>query len=212
MTPSELNTYCRQRYNATADNFFSDTELYSYMYDAQMQLARETKCIKAVYSSSTVASQNEYDKPSRSVSIKRVTYGGKKLVKINDKLDDYLTGGDQDTTSTGEPQYYWDWGTTIHLRPTPDAIGTLKIYSFDVPDTVLATGTFNVPLRYHLDLADFVLFMMALKDKNFDVAAIYERSWQTKLSNAKRYESKLARGDAWEGVIPECLGYDIEVL
>tara|TARA_R110000868_G_scaffold9394_1_gene46904 strand:- start:9218 stop:9862 length:645 start_codon:yes stop_codon:yes gene_type:complete len=203
MTPSELNTYVRQAYNAVSDSFYADTELYSYMYDAEMQLARETKCIRAVYSTPTVASQQEYTRPSRAVAIKRITYEGAKLLKISDKIDDLYTLNNQATTATGTPMYYWEWGTTIYLRPVPDAIGTLNIYSFDQPDTVSATSVFEVPSRYHTDIANFVLWRMALKDKNFDIANAYNAIWNKSLSDAKKYEAKNLRGDGFTGVMDE---------
>ena len=83
MDVSDLVTYARQQYNATSDSFFSDTELYSYIYDAQMQLARFTSCIRGTYTQSTVASQQEYSMPSDVISVKRVTYDGKRLAPIS---------------------------------------------------------------------------------------------------------------------------------
>ncbi len=203
MTPGDLNTYCRQQYNATSDNFFSDTELYLYMYDAAIQLAREAKVIRNVYTAPTVIDQQEYDRPSRSIAIKRITYEGQKLIKIVDKEDDLLTSFNQATTQTGAPRYYWEWSTTLILRPVPDAVGTLRIYSFDQPDTVSATSTFDVPSRYHPDMGNFVLWKMALKDKNFQVARIYQDLWLKNLADAKRDEAKLVRGDSNASVFAE---------
>jgi hypothetical protein len=203
MTPSEINTYVRQAYNATSDSFFSDTEIYSYIYDAEMQLAREAKCIRTVYSTTTVASQQEYIRPSRAIAIKRITYDGSKLLKISDKIDDLYTLNQQDTTATGTPMYYWEWGTTLYLRPVPDSALTLNIYTYDQPDTVTNTSTLDVPSRYHTDIANFVLWRMALKDKNFDVANSYSAIWSKNLSDAKRYEAKILRGDGFTGVMDE---------
>ncbi len=203
MTPAELNTYVRQRYNASNDGFFADTELYSYMYDAAMQLARESLCIRNIYTSSTVIDQREYAKPARSISIKRISYEGAKLFKINDRIDDALTLNNQDTTQTGTPLYYWEWSSTVDLRPVPDAVGDLKIYSYDQPDVVSATSTFDVPSRYHLDMANFVLSMMAMKDKNFTAADHYSQVWLQNKKDAKRQEVKFTKGDSFGAVLDE---------
>ncbi len=203
MTPAELTLYARQQYNAVNDTFFSDAEMYNYIYDAEMQLARESFCIRQAYSTSTVADQQEYAKPANSLSIKRITYNGRKLMKISDRDDDSLTLFNQTTTATGTPQYYFEWGSTISLRPVPSDIGTLKIFSYDMPQQVTNTSTLEVPARYHLDLADYILSRMAAKDKNFEAATTFHASWTEKLGKARRDERKLIRGDANTSVVDE---------
>lgn len=203
MTPTELVTFARQLYNASNDTFFSDPELYTLIWAAQMELARESLCIKRVYTSTTVAGQQEYSKPSACLSIKRITYNGQKLFKISDREDDALTLNNAVTTATGAPQYYWEWDTSIELRPVPDSALTLKIYTYDQPQTVTASTTLDVPSRYHLDIADYMLWRMCAKDKNFQAGANYERTWTKKLSDAKRYEKKFVRGDGYSHVLDE---------
>jgi hypothetical protein len=203
MTPTDLVTYARQRYNAVTDTFFSDSELYTLIWDAQVQLARETYCIRRVYSTSTVIGQQEYQKPTAAMSIKRITYNGQKIFKITDREDDALTMFNQATTATGAPQYYWEWDTAIELRPVPDGALTLKIYTYDLPQIVSSTTTLDVPTRYHLDLADYLLMNMCNKEKNFQAGSQYGQSWAKKLSDAKRYEKKFLRGDSFNHVLDE---------
>lgn len=203
MTPAELNTYCRQRYNATADTFYSDPEMYTYMYDAAMSLARETFCIRNVYTTSTVIDQREYSKPSRSIALKRVTYEGAKLTKISDRDDDTLTANNEETTQTGTPIAYWEWSSVIDLRPIPVAVGTLKIYSYDQPDVVTVSSTFDVPSRYHMDMSNYVLWMMAMKDKNTTVAGMYKDVWADNKKEIKRQEMKILRRDSFSAVIDD---------
>lgn len=205
MTPAELNTYARSQWNASSDGFFTDTEMYTYMYDAAMQLARETKCIRNVYTTSTVVDQHEYTRPSRAIAIKRITYEGSKLTKTSDRVDDAMTLNQQETTSTGTPQYYWEWSTTLLLRPVPAAVGTIKIYSYDMPDVVSASSTFDVPTRYHLDMSLFLLAKIAAKDKNFGAAGAYQVAWEKAKTDIKRQEAKLLRGDEFATVIDESL-------
>jgi len=38
MQPSDINTYARSKYNATGDTFFSDTEIFYYIYQAELEL------------------------------------------------------------------------------------------------------------------------------------------------------------------------------
>lgn len=203
MTPTEVSTYARQRYNAVGDTFFSDPELYTMLLEAQTELARETLCIRRVYSTNTVVGQQEYQKPTNCMSIKRVTYNGVKIYKITDREDDALTLNNQTTTATGSAQYYWEWDTAIELRPVPGDIVVLKMYTYDLPQTVTSITTLDVPARYHTDLATFLLKEMAGKDKNYEAAARYDQAWQKKVADAKRYEKKFLRGDAFGHVLDE---------
>ncbi len=203
MTPTELVTFALQRWNEPSGGLFSDSELYTVIWSAQLELAQESLCIRRVYTAPTVASQQEYAKPTNAISIKRITYEGQKVFKITDREDDSLTLNNQTTTATGTPQYYWEWDTNIELRPVPDAIGTLKIYTYDIPQTVTASTVLDVPLRYHAKLADYMLAYMAEKDKNFQAAGNYRQLWLKDVQDAKRYEKKFLRGDAVAHVTDE---------
>lgn len=203
MTPTELETYAREAYNAVGDTFYSQTSLFDHLFQAQMRLALKTNCIRNVYSTSTVISTQEYAKPTNAYSIRRITYEGMKLAKVTMKEDDTLTITNSTTSATGSPAYYFEWGASIFLRPIPAAVGTLKIWSYDRPQTVSATSTLDVPEEYHQDLAWYVLKMMALKDKNRDMAAYYGEEWDKAMVQAQRSERLKLRGDAFVGVNDE---------
>jgi len=203
MTPSTLITFALQRWNEPAGGLFSDDELYTVIFSAQLELALESLCIRNVYTTPTVAAQQEYAKPTNAISLKRVTYEGQKLFKVTDREDDSLTLNNQTTTAQGTPQYYWEWDTAIELRPVPAAVGTLKLYTYDMPATVSAASTLSVPVRYHPKLANYMLAYMADKDKNFQAANQYRQLWMKDLQDAKRYEKKFLRGDSVAHVIDE---------
>ncbi len=203
MTPTDITTLARQKWNAVTDTFYSDAELYTMIYNAEMELALETFCIPMVYTTSTVASQQEYQKPTNAFAVKRIVCNGLKLYKITDREDDAITLNNQTTTATGSPQYYSEWGTALELRPIPDSVLTLKIYTYDMPSVVTAVTTLDVPTRYHVGIADYLVAHMATKDRNFQAAAQYQAMWAKRLQDAKRYEQKFKRGDAFSHVLDE---------
>lgn len=199
MTPTELEEYARQQYNAVGDTFYSQSELLRHIYAAQTELATESKCIRRIYTAATVANTQEYDRPTNSNSIKRVTYDGVKLAPITMVEDDALKFGST-STITGTPAYYYEWGDSIFLEPTPAAVGTLKIFSYDLPQTVTATSTLDVPERYHHGISIYLLWQMAFKDKNFQIADRYESRWKAFVMKAVADERKRQRGDSFVGV------------
>lgn len=196
MTPSDLQGYARQQYNASTDQFFSDGELYQYIWAAEFDLAHKAMLIERTYSTTTVASQQEYSYPTSTIAIKRITYDGVRLVPITLKEDDTLTLGNAATTATGSPQFYAVWNQTIMLRPIPDSALTLKIYSFNEPTEVSATSVLEIHEMWHLAIADFLLWKMCAKEKNFDGAAWYQGLWMKTLDDAKKWARKRLRGDS----------------
>lgn len=203
MTPGEVSTYARQQYNAANDSFFADTELYKHQWRAQMILAQEAKIIENTYTTTTVASQQEYTYPTSAIAIKRITWNGKRLDKISFREDDSLTGRNASTTASGEPRYYAIFDRIIYLRPIPSAAYTLKIFSFDMPGEVSSTSSLDVPSDFHLDLVNYLLWQMAAKDQNFEAARYYRDEWAASVAKAKAWVRKRQTADSFNVVRDE---------
>ena len=203
MTITELTTAIRRKYNAVSDSFFADDEIVFLIWEACLDLARESECIERVYSSSTVASQQEYDYPTSAMGIKRIQYAGKKLKLITMRDDDSITGLNQSTTETGTPQYYFIFNEVIYLRPLPSAVGTLKIWTFNEPQQLTTTSTLEIPTQFHMDLSNYVVSEMAAKDLNFTTAQYYFGKWEKTKLAAKRWQQKKRRADSFASVQDE---------
>ncbi len=203
MTPLELIDYARQQYNASNDDFFADTELYKHTWHAQSILAKEAMAIENTYTTPTVASQQEYAFPTNALAIKRIIYNGKKLEQISFREDDVMTGNNAATTSTGTPTAYMLFDRIIYLRPIPDAVYTLKLFTFDEPQTVSASSSFDVPTDFHLDLVNYVLWRMATKDQNFQSAEYYKGQWDEAVARCKRWSKRKLVADGFKTVKDE---------
>lgn len=199
MTPTDLETYIRQSYNAVGDTFYP--QIPNFIYEAQIELARKTMCIRNVYTTVSVASQRVYDFPSTAIAIARVEYDGERIFPNDFIDDDSQTGNNPDETLTGIPEYYQQWGQDLYLRPTPSTSAlTIKIYSYDLPSVVTPTGTLDVPTRYHMDLADYALYKMALQDKDFSAADRYKSLWDQKVKDAVIFERQRHVADEFRTV------------
>lgn len=207
MTPSQLNEAARQRYNAVGDKFWSDSELYRLMYAAHQEFARETLCIERVYTTTSVAGQQQYSYPTNTISIKRIEYNGQKLVPVTFREDDAITMLNASTTERGTSQYYFIWNNTLYLRPLPDTDGlTIKIYSYNEPQEISNTSTFEIPTMFHMDTINYMLSEMYAKDKDFNASKYYRDLWVLSLQNGKKWAQKKKRGDAFNAV------QDVETL
>lgn len=204
MTPTQIETNARNMYNAIGDSFFSQDEILTLMYNACIELTRESLLIERTYSTTSVASQQEYAFPSDTIALKRVTYNGKKLKPITLREDDSITGLNQSTTATATPQYYFLWNNTISLRPIPAASGdTIKIYSYNEPATIVVSSVLEIPTQFHMDLVYYIVSEMAAKDSNFTAAQYYQTKWEKSRLAAKRWAKKKNRGDSFSVVQDE---------
>ena len=203
MTPTQIETSARNRYNATGDTFYSSSEILDLMYQACTDLTRENNLIEGLYSTSTVIGQQGYDYPQTAISIRRITYEGQKLIPITMREDDRVTGLNQDTTDSGSPIYYFIWNKSIYLRPTPSAVGTLQIYTFNEPQVITATSTLEIPTHFHMDLVNFIVMNMAMKNSDLNTANYYSLKWEQVKLSAKKWARQNKRGDTFTHVQDE---------
>lgn len=197
MTPTEIEAAARTRYNAIGDSFYSQEMLFSLMYDACMRFATEAKCIRNVYTTDSVAGQDEYEKPTRAIGIVAVYYDGKRLDPISDRERQGILINGSAASTTGTPKYYTIWGEALFLTPTPDtdATGAIKIWSYDEPSTITAVSTIPIPTRYHKDIIYHLLEGMALKDSNRSLAASYAEKFELAVVKSRAFERKLIAHD-----------------
>jgi hypothetical protein len=151
----------------------------------------------------TVVGTRSYSLPTRYIAIKRMTYDGQKMKKTNFKEDDMLTYYDEDTSSTGEPLYYQQYGDKVYLRPVPDDTKTLKIYGYKEPAVITVSGTIETPTRYHATLINGVVAEMAHKDENHTRADRYDRKFEQGVIMARAWQKKRRRGDSFASVVSE---------
>lgn len=200
-TPTELETIIRQRSNTVGDSFWSSDEMLSLFWMAHIEMAREALCIERIYTTTSVADQQDYDYPTQTIAIKRITYDGEKLEPITMREDDALTLSDMDTTSTGRPKYYFVWNNTLYLRPIPDTSDLeIKIFSFNEPQEILTTSTFEIPSQFVPDTQYYVLSAMAVKEGDVSRANFYQGMWAEAVRRCKAWTRKRLRGDAFAAV------------
>jgi hypothetical protein len=198
MTPAEIEAAARNKYNSTGDTFYSSAEIVDYIYQAQLELAQVCPIIEAKYSTVSVANQQEYAYPTNTSIIKRVTYDGRKLAPFTFRDDDAVTGLYSSTSTVGLPEFYAIWGNTLYLRPIPaDAAKVIQVFSINEPQPMTTSSQLEVPSLFHMDIVDFVVREMALKDENSRVAAMYDARWEKTKLRAKAWVQRRKRGDAF---------------
>ena len=208
MTPAQIVTAARRKYNSTSSSFYSDAEIYDLIYQAELEIALETKILegRTVISGGSVDGTQGYAFPTGCLEVRRVEYNGQKLKYIDFQQDDALTLANSNTTAEGTPQYYYIWDSTIYLRPIPDTSSVqIRVYYYKEPTAVTTAGqTLEVPAALHLMMVDRIAAELAAKDQNFDTAQYYMDLWlNSHMPRIKRWARKRKTGDAFKVVKDE---------
>jgi hypothetical protein len=208
LTPQQIEEAARRKYNSVGSSFYSSAEIYDLIYQAELEIARETKMLegRTVISGGTVASTQSYAYPTGVLEIKRVEVDGVKLKKIDLREDDQLTLLNSNSTEEGNPLYYYDWASTIYLRPIPDtSTQEVKIYFYKEPAVITTpTQVLEVPALFHMSIVDRVVAEMALKDGNSAMADRYFAMWYDRhMPAAMKWTRKRRTGDGFSVVRDE---------
>lgn len=208
MTPQQIEDAARRKYNSVGSSFFAQAEIWDLIYQAELEIARETKMLegKTVISGGSVAGTQSYAFPTGVLELKRVEYDGQKLEKIDFRDDDDITLFNSNTTEQGTPQFYLVWDQTLYLRPTPDTSSDqIRLYYYKEPIIVTASSqTLEIPALFHMCIVDRVVADMAMKDQNGKVADTYFALWYDKhMPSMMKWVRKRKTGDRFNVVKDE---------
>jgi hypothetical protein len=194
MTPAEINTAIRNRYNAVGDTFFNDQMVYDIIYQACLEMATESNVIESTYSTTSTAATRTYAFPTTAISIRRVEYDGDKVLPVSVDEDPKTST----TEVSGRPTEYAVWDNEIVFYPTPDVSAlTINIHTYNEPQPITASSTLEVPSEYHMMIVDLGLSIFYAKDGNIQMSQYHEAKWQGHMNKIKRSTAKKKRGDAF---------------
>src|SRR3990167_6430354 len=121
MTPAQALTRVRTQVNETTAAFWSDAEIYGYMWEAECILSGRLGLFQAITAVTTVTGTSAYTFPDGYQRIYRVTYDGKKLKKVDFTDRDHLDGTSYGSTiQSGKPEMYMEFAKQLFLYPVPD--------------------------------------------------------------------------------------------
>lgn len=208
MTPAQVLAYVRRQVHESSPNFWSDAEIYGYMWDAEQIIVREYQCYETTdTSTSTVASTQAYAWPTGCLYITRLTYDGVKLQKISQSDQDALDGTSYGSTlSSAKPEFYWEYGDYVYLYPVPNAAATLKFFYAKEPTEITSSSTaFSVPALFHRSIPFYCLHLMYAKRGEDDEgkATYFNNLWLRSLADNGRYWERRRHGDMYSVVRTE---------
>lgn len=135
------------------------SDIVRWANDALVDITRKTECLQVHAETDTLKDDGSYDVPFDFIRLRRVTYRGTRLSRVElEELDDL--NPTQDTESSSNPFYFYVWGRRIFLYPKPSKAGegTLDIYYVKMPDELVSDQDVpEIPSHMHEDIVRFCL-------------------------------------------------------
>jgi len=143
---------------------FDQNDIYDWINEAMLLIARKTHCLTIVVSNQ--ANAYPLTIPTDWIITKRVTYDlpeiPLKYMDIED-LDAYSIN----PLEVDVPEFYYIFNGKINLYPNPGGVKSIKHYYARVPNNVSTTNaTPELPISFHEDLVRFCL--MRAHERNQD--------------------------------------------
>jgi len=186
MTPAQAKAHVRNQVDEQTAKFWSDAEIWSYLWDAETQLVDKANVFTGNDSSTTtVASTQDYSVPSDLIRIDSLSWNKVKLkavtLDVYESLSSPNYGG---TLATGDPVYYYLFNNTVSLYPVPDSAQTLKYWYTKEPTELTDSSTaFSVRTQYHNSLVNFAIYKCLMKDMD-PRADTYLQMWLNTMDEA----------------------------
>lgn len=200
MTPAQILATIRNQVYETTAAFYTDAEIYSYMWQAEQDLAEITKSTEAKDTSVTSSTGTQlYNVPSTVAYIHRVEWDGVKLKKIDLTEEDALDFNQYGSTKQqGSPNFYFQWGNQIGLYPVPNDAKNVTMYYYAEPSVITSASTaFTLPSILHRYIPDYALYRMYAKDQDEGRAQFHRQQWEANLIRAKQLWSKRMNEDKY---------------
>jgi hypothetical protein len=213
MSPSELLTHIRSLSYDADETLMADSEVYTLMSLAELEIAKETGCTEATTTDTSVIDQREYDFPTDALRIISVYYDSVKLKKIIYDQIEFIEGISYGGSSqSGDAVYYYEFAKKIGLSPIPDSAKTIKYLYIKIPTTLSSTSTeFTIPDVYIQTITHFCLHKMFMKDQQKGEADREYQLWLQGLENIKKDWGSTKEIDKLEMVRLEELYGDTEL-
>ena len=133
----------RDRLNESSTVFHDDNAFIRYADEAQRYIARETRPLESVSTTtidSTQTNPEQYSFPTDFLAMRRITLDGHDLFKTY--FAEIREAEIRESDQTGDPEMWYEWNDVIYLLPIPGNGNngeTLKLWYWKKPALLTAT-------------------------------------------------------------------------
>lgn len=216
----QLRTDVRSHLDEITARFWSDTELNRWINEACVDMARRTETLQNFNTNmKTYPGQAKYPMPKHIIRIHRlefVPFNSTNVYTVTastyQELDQYW--GITQQSQMSYPYYYCLWGTpginlTIQLYPVPSQAGTLNVFYYRLPITMVNdTDTAEIPSGWDDMVVLYCEYVAKRKDKDptwQEAKGLYEERLSTMVDITRQWHDQERTIFFGNGAIPEWL-------
>lgn len=154
----------------------------------------ENGILKSRSTTSAIDGQREYTFPSLSIArVDSIQYSGRYLPNLAfQEAQDRITEADPTGQQTGTPLYWFSYGETFWLWPTPNDGGTIELFYVRTPEALNGAldQLLGIPDKWFNALRDYVLQRAYEMDQDWQAAQAKGEQFQAALSSFSQEENQ----------------------
>lgn len=161
-----------------------DSDIIRLINDAQDEMVRRNRMLKATSSLMSIPGQLDYTFPTENIlSIESIHFDGFRIPNMSfaQAEEEVIANPDSTVPAVGTPVLWYEWGGRIVFYPVPDIAKRIAVYYTKKPNKVTtSTDILGVPDKYYQDVVRYVLreafeldedaTMAQLKGQQFDAS------------------------------------------
>jgi hypothetical protein len=175
-TVQDVLTYVKKQFGDFSGVQVTDTDIYSWINAAQIEIFNRNQPVKRVSTANLVAGQYKYTFPADILKVERLRISGVTVKYMSfQEADEYINQTDPLNVSSASPQVWYEYGGQFMFWPVPDAsiVGGIEIFNVPAPTVVNApANVLSVPDVYYNRLLEEVLRHAYEMDENFEAAQV----------------------------------------
>jgi hypothetical protein len=185
MLVSDVATRVKRQFGDEVGAQIEDADIIRWCNDAQHEIAVQNKLLQTVSST-----------PVDLLALRGLRYDKIRLTQLSmDDIDNVIMDR---TEYKGTPEYYWTFGTTLSLWPTPDSVKTLTVYYTAKPVTLTAVGNaLSLPSQYDNRIVEYCIAQAAELDDNLEQYQLKMSQFQSGIDATKNALEQLENEDQY---------------
>lgn len=177
-TVNDVLTAVKRQFGDEAAIQVTDADIIRWINSAQDEIFRLNEPVKSSTTTALVAGQGAYTFPPgiRILRVQSVYTNGIPIPQRGvQEAEDFILDVDPTQSSTGDPQFWWEWAGSINLYPKPataSATGLRLNYIAYPARVTTGADTLGVPDVYYNRVLEYCMQQAYELDENFQAADV----------------------------------------
>jgi hypothetical protein len=161
-----------------------DADIYRWINDAQDEINKRNRVLKASASGVSVAGTAAYSFPATDIlQIESLHYDGARLENVGFAQAEDIIISKGSALDSGTPQLWYEWGGKFTLWPKPSTAASILVYYTQKPVRVTAaTDLLSLPDKYYNNVVQYVLQQAYEMDED----------WQASQAKQQQFDAAVA--------------------